>query len=63
MHKTCFAEPDGDTPIRDLFPISTMEKPRQEQVNILSHVHVLGPFFGLLLIAPASSKNGAFQQV
>lgn len=33
MHKTCLAKSDEDTPIRDLFPISTMERPRQEVVD------------------------------
>lgn len=47
MLKTCFAKSDRDTPIRDLFPISTVEKRRQEEVDIPSSVHMLDQFSAL----------------
>lgn len=41
MLKTCFAKSDRGTTIRDLFPISIVEKRRQEEVDIPSCVHML----------------------
>lgn len=43
MDKTCLAKLDWVTPIRDVFPISTIEMPRQEQVDMLECIHALGP--------------------
>lgn len=56
MHKTCFTKSDGNTPIRDLFPVSTMEKPTQQQVEKLCCILVLEPLFKLLPTTPAAHQ-------